>query len=1133
LTRLITSLAEAHVHGVKIDWHTLYDNTGAHVIDLPTYAFQQQRYWLDNTSAPADSGTPATAMGDIEARFWQAVEEENLEALADNLNLDPAGATAPWAEILPTLASWRRQHSHTTTIDTWRYRISWKPLTTPPTSTLTGHWLVLSPSTETEHTQHCRHALEQHGAQVSSLTVPAGIDRTELGRQLRQAGAEHGPITGILSLIGLDEQPDSRHPALSAGFAGTTLLVLAMADASLEIPLWCLTSGAVGTGRTDAPTSPVQAQVWGLGRVVALEQPGLWGGLIDLPADWDAKTGQRLVSILSDDGDTGEDQLAIRASGIFGRRLSHAPLSDQPPATETWQPHGSILITGGTGALGAQVARWLARTGAEHLILTSRRGDQAPGAPELREELGQLGVQVTITACDLADRDAVAQLLTGIDQLTAIVHAAGISQASSIEQTDLAECARVVAGKVTGADLLDELAGPELEAFVLFSSNAGVWGSGGQGAYAAANAHLDALAEQRRGRGQQATSIAWGAWGTATGMMAVDGANELLRRRGVLEMAPELAITALQQSLDHDETFTAIADIDWQRFIPGFTARRPSPLLQDLPEVRLALAAAEQAATVQGPSSALAEALAAAPEADRQRLLLDAIRTEVAAVLGHPDLNTVEAGRAFKDLGFDSMTAVDLRNRLNTATGLRLPATLAFDYPNPVALARFLGAELLGGPDGSEPVPPPLASTVADEPIAIVGMACRYPGGVSSPEELWQLVIEGRDAITGFPTDRGWDVEGIYDPDPDRPGKSYAREGGFVHQASEFDPGFFGISPREALAMDPQQRLLLETSWESFERAGIDPETLKGSRTGVFVGTAHPGYGEGLRQVPDGVEGHLLFGGSAAVASGRLAYTFGLEGSAVTVDTMCSSSLVALHLACQSLRASECSMALAAGAAIMATPGAFIAFSRQRGLSADGRCKPFAAAADGTGWGEGVGVLVLERLSDAQRNGHRVLAVVRGSAINQDGASNGLSAPNGPSQQRVIRQALANARLAPHEVDAVEAHGTGTTLGDPIEAQALLATYGKQRTDGRPLWLGALKSNIGHTQAASGIAGVIKTVLALQHGVLPKILHVDAPTSEVDWTSGTVALLTEARPWPATGAPRRAAVSAFGGSGTN
>ena len=740
---------------------------------------------------------------------------------------------------------------------------------------------------------------------------------------------------------------------------------------------------------------------------------------------------------------------------------------------------------------------------------------------------------MTVAACDVADRDALAKLIAGLPAdrpLTGVVHAAGVLDDGVLDQLTPERFAAVAGPKVAGAWNLHELTRDlDLSLFVLFSSFAGSVGLAGQGNYAAANAYVDALAVHRAGLGLPATAVAWGSW--AGGGMAADteAARERLARTGLVPLDPAAALAVLGRVVVEGDPTATVADVDWERFAAGFGPGRPSPLLTGVLEVRRARQREldRAAAPATDPLNLLGGL-----RGDELRLAIgEVVASEIAAVLGLPGAGRVSEDRTFRSLGFDSLIGVEFRNRLAAALGKRLPTGLIFDHPTPGRLVEHLTAVLEGPNAASGGQRPDAPVRVQDDPVVIVSAACRFPGGVRTPEELWRFVLDGGDAIGPFPEDRGWDLDGIYHPEPDNPGTSYVREGGFLDGVAEFDAAFFGISPREALAMDPQQRLLLETSWEALERAGIVPASLAGSRTGVFVGSNGQNYSTLLGSAD--VEGHVLTGTASSVLSGRIAYTLGLEGPAMTVDTACSSSLVALHLAVRALRAGECDLALASGVTVMSGPEIFLEFSRQRGLAVDGRCKAFGPDADGTGWGEGVGTVLLERLSDARHLGHDILGVVRGTAVNQDGASNGLSAPNGPAQQRVIGQALADAGVAPADVDAVEAHGTGTRLGDPIEAQALLATYGQGRSGERPLWLGSVKSNLGHTQAAAGMAGVLKMLFAMRNGQLPRTLHAPRPTSEVDWSEGTVELLTADRPWPDVDRPRRAGVSAFGISGTN
>ncbi|MFY7570817.1 beta-ketoacyl synthase N-terminal-like domain-containing protein [Streptomyces sp. WI04-05B] len=928
----------------------------------------------------------------------------------------------------------------------------------------------------------------------SEVTVVSDAPKQLRWAVVGRAAVADGLVAG-LRRAGVAEVRHYTHLSTSraAGDAAPEVTVLAEAEAEAEADgdgdrpagwgeetgarLVVLTRGAVGVTDRDGTPDRSEVGLWATARAVQADgSDGTRLTVVDLDTRTpESECAAALIAAVASE----LPELAVRDGRLLRPGLVRVPVVDGPGSAAPGLD-GTVVVTGADTETGAALARHLVTVHGTRRLVLVRAADTDDGRSQ--DDSPTDGAEIVRVVADGSDQQKLREALAGLGPVTAVVHTA--------DDPELAQA-------------LDDLtAADEPAVFVVVTDAAALLGaeSESRASTVVSAALTEAVVRSRRLRGLPGSLLALGRPDEGP------GAFDVLIESG----SPDLL--ALRPTTTD----------------PGDRVRR---LLDTLIEQEPRTAAqADETVT-----AALRAHLADLDKRAQLALLDGLVRELTAAVRTSASTEPIPADRSFRDLGLGSLAVVELRNRLTERTGLRLPTTVTFDHPTPEALAVHLRGRILGLHDPAglgAPDEAPSGTADPAEPIAIVGMAVRLPGGVGSPEDLWRLVSEGRDAMSAFPTDRGWDLERLFDSDPDKAGTSYVDQGGFLDGAGEFDAGFFGISPREALAMDPQQRLLLETSWEAMERAGIDPGTLKGRDVGVFSGLMGQGYAP-TGAAPAELEGFVATGTASSVASGRVSYVFGFEGPAVTVDTACSSSLVAIHLAARSLRQGECSLALAGGATVMATPDTFVEFSRQRALSPDGRCRSYADGADGTGWAEGAGVVVLERLSEARRNGHRVLAVVRGSAVNQDGASNGLTAPNGLSQQRLIRKALADAGLSTADVDVVEGHGTGTVLGDPIEAQALLATYGQEREPGRPLWLGSLKSNVGHTQAAAGVAGVIKMVQAMRYGVLPPTLHVDAPSSQVDWSEGAVELLTQAREWPEVDRPRRAAISSFGVSGTN
>lgn len=1134
--QIAEAVADAYVQGHVPDF-AAFQQTAARKVDLPTYPFEHRQYWFKDDREPAGEQRAVAGPRTDSVRL---LEDGHIAELATLLG--GSGEDPQVMQVLTELAAQHNRQRVAQSTSDDRYEVRWDKSPNPLSGTSSGEefsWLLVgSPSPAL---QPLVDAITTRGQRHRFVDVPTSdADETALTEVLRTAAAD-GPALRILHVAALDSDaaPSTQtllriqHRVLS----GTRRLFKAATSADLRAPIWVLTRGAQRVADADV-VAPEQTALWGFGRAAALELPHVWGGLADVPTDATGDEWTRLLDRVTAPHDTAarEDQIVLRGQAVYLPRLVRRAQQPNDKPLEL-RSDATYLVTGGLGAIGLEIAGYLAANGAGQLVLTSRR---APGdATQRRVDalVAQHGCEIRVVTADVADAHDVARLLAGIQAelppLAGIVHAAGEIGTTPLSGLDDAEVDRVFAGKVWGAWHLAEAATDlKLDFFISTSSIASVWGGFGQTAYAAANAFLDGLATRLRARGVPAASVNFGPWSAG---MADAESRARLEQRGVRTLSPADALAGLVDvvaaSSAGGPAHAVVARIDWARFLPLYQQAGRRAFLSEVERE----VPTEQTAT---PSTStgktqLVERLVNAPVQQRRRLLTDFLRDAVAEIT-LVDASDIREDAGFFDLGMDSLMAVEMRRRIEAGVGKEIPVTVVMDHPRLSDVADYLLGDVLGLSETPDAAPAVARSvtTRSDEPIAIVAVSCRFPGA-PDPEAFWDLLSGGVDAIREVPEDR-FDIDEFYDPDPDTAGKTYTRFGGFLDGIDGFDPEFFGISPREAVWIEPQQRLTLETVWEGLERAGYSPASLRGSRTGIFMGVAANEYAHLLSAGSiDKIEPHFITGNALNAISGRVAFALGLEGPAVAVDTACSSALVAVHQAAQALRFGDCDMALAGGVNVLLSPVTMIAASRARMLSPVGRCKTFDASADGYVRSEGCGVLVLKRLSDAERDGDRICAVISSSAVNQDGASSGLTVPNGGAQQRLIGTVLARAGLDGGDVDYLEAHGTGTPLGDPIEVQAAAAAYAGSRDADRPLLMGSVKTNIGHTESASGAAGLIKVVLSLQNALLPESLHFDNPSPHIPWASLPVRVVDEATPWHANGRPRRAGVSSFGFTGTN
>lgn len=1124
--QVIDALAQTYVAGHVPDFDAVVHRP-ALKLDLPTYPFQHRQYWFKDKQA--DKGRTGWTDDAPRTEAVRLLEDGRIAELA--ALLDGSDTNQATIDALSKLAAQHNRQRDAQSIADARYEIRWQQGGAGSASTSDAAWVLIGD--DTAAIGGLVDAVAAQGHRHRLLTLPVSdADEQRLVTDLAAAVQEE-PDVRILHVAALDSHTTPSMQTLlrmqHRVLDGTQRLFRAAATAGVRAPIWTVSRQAQRVAEVDK-VAPEQTLLWGFGRAVALEYPQVWGGLADVSGD--AQEWAELVRQIPG-LPRGEDQIVLRGRQVWVPRLVRRTGQPNPKPLEL-RSEATYLITGGLGSLGLEIAAHLAAHGARQLVLTSRRSPNEAAQKRIADITATHGCAVRVMTADVANPHDIAHLIATVraelPALAGIVHAAGENSTTPLATLEAAELDRVFGGKVWGAWYLSEaVEGLPLDFFVSTSSISSVWGSYGQSAYGAANAFLDGLTWRLREQGIAGYSVNFGPWAAG---MADPQARAQLERRGVRTLPPADALAGLADVLVGASVQSVLARVDWSKFLPVYLQTGSRALLAEVArEVPESVTAPAQASG----ATPLVGQLSTAPVQQRKKIVLEYLRNAVAEVT-QVDAADIREEAGFFDLGMDSLMAVELRRRLEGAVGQELPATLAMDYPRLSDVADYLLGDVLKLSDRSatrtEAQPVSLASAATDEPIAVIAVACRFPGA-PDPDAYWELLSGGVDAIREIPEDR-FDVDEFYDPDQQTPGKIYTRNGGYLDSVDTFDPEFFGISPREAMWIDPQQRLMLEIAWEGLERAGYAPSSLRGSRSGVFVGVGANEYSHLLSgDSVENLEAHFITGNALNAIAGRVAFTLGLEGPAMAVDTACSSSLVAVHQAAQALHSGDCDLALAGGVNVLLSPASIVAASQARMLSPDGRCKTFDAAADGYVRSEGCGVLVLKRLSDAQRDGDRICAVIRSSAVNQDGASSGLTVPNGGAQQRLIASALDRAGLGGGDVDYLEAHGTGTPLGDPIEVQAAAAAYGRGRDAHRPLLIGTAKTNIGHLESAAGVAGLIKVVLSMQHEMLPKTLHFSNPSPHIPWDALPVKVVDEATPWHANGRPRRAGVSSFGFTGTN